>query len=196
MPAISKLSFILAPSLLLLSGCASVSVAERQAELAQTARAAAGDLTTTLSGELRAAMSAGGPANAIGVCKERAPAITRELASRTGLHINRVSTKNRNPAGVPDAWERAAIAQFEQRLARGERPEDLEFHEVVGEGRAQTFRYARALVTQPVCLACHGAPEHLGDAVKARLAADYPHDKAVGYAAGTVRGIVSMRKPL
>jgi len=32
--------------------------------------------------------------------------------------------------------------------------------------------------------------------VKARLAADYPQDKATGYAAGMVRGIITIKRAL
>jgi hypothetical protein len=181
---------------LLLSGCAGLPSAEKQAEMAAEARATAADLGKTLGGELKAAMAAGGPENAIGVCKEKAPAIAKAAAARTGMSIKRVSTKNRNPKAVPDAWEAAAIADFEKRLAAGEKADNLETYTVEQQGDSKTFRYAKALVTQTMCLNCHGAPETLSDAVKAKLAAEYPDDKAVGYAAGMVRGILTMRKPL
>jgi hypothetical protein len=32
--------------------------------------------------------------------------------------------------------------------------------------------------------------------VKAKLATEYPGDKAVGYSAGMIRGVLSIRKPL
>ena len=179
---------------LLLAGCAGMPSAEKQAEMANDARATAGGLIKTLGGELKAAMAAGGPENAISVCKEKARAIAKEASDRTGMSIKRVSTKNRNPKGVPDAWEAAAIASFEKRLAAGEKAETLDTYAVVDDGK--TFRYAKALVTQAVCLECHGMPEAMKDGVKAKLAAEYPDDKAVGYSAGMVRGIITMRKSL
>lgn len=180
----------------LLAGCAGLPSAEKQAQMAAESRAIAAEMGKTLGGELKAAMEAGGPQNAIGVCKERAPAIAKAAAERTGMSIKRVSTKNRNPKAVPDAWEAAAIASFEKRLAAGEKAETLETYTVEQQGDARTFRYAKALVTQSMCLNCHGAPETLSEPVKARLASDYPDDKAVGYAAGMVRGIFTLRRPL
>jgi hypothetical protein len=181
---------------LLLAGCAGLPSAEKQAEMAGQARATAGELIKTLGGELKAAMAAGGPENAIGVCKEKAPAIAREASARTGMSIKRVSTRNRNPNGVPDAWEAAAIAKFEKDLAAGAKADTLETYTVVDDGKTKTFRYAKALVTQAICLECHGMPEAMKEGVKAKLAAEYPNDKAVGYAAGMVRGIITIRKPL
>jgi cytochrome c1 len=185
---------------LFLAGCASTPSAEKQAEqasnMAGEARATAGGLIKTLGGELKTAMEAGGPAQAISVCKEKAPKIAAEASAKSGMSIKRVSTKNRNPKAVPDAWEAAAIAGFEKRLAAGEKAETLDTYAVVDGANGKTFRYAKALVTQAVCLNCHGAPETMSDAVKAKLAAEYPDDKAVGYAAGMVRGIITMSKPL
>lgn len=138
----------------------------------------------------------GGPENAIAVCREKAPAMAKAASEKTGWAIRRVSLKNRNPKGVPDAWEAQAIAELDKRLAAGEKPETLDMHAVVGNGDGKEFRYAKALVTQPLCLNCHGDPEKMPPDVKAALAAEYPNDKAVGYSAGMIRGILSIRKPL
>ncbi|HNQ03063.1 MAG TPA: DUF3365 domain-containing protein [Thiobacillaceae bacterium] len=187
-----KISFIA----LFLAGCSTLPSTDRQAQMADEARATAMGLMQTLGGELKNHMAADGPANAIGVCKDLAPAIAKDASQRTGMMIKRVSTKNRNPKGVPDAWEAAAISDFEKRLAAGEKVERLETYTVVEDGGKQTFRYAKALVTQAMCLECHGAPENMRDDVKAKLVQEYPNDKAVGYSAGQVRGIITMRKPL
>jgi len=184
-----KLSFFA----LLLAGCAST---PDTANLVAESRQTAGGLIQTLGGELKAAMTAGGPAQAIGVCKERAPKIAAEAAQRTGMQIKRVSPNNRNPKGVPDAWENEALASLEKRLAAGEKPETLDLHGVVNTPDGKVFRYAKALVTQPACLNCHGAAEKLSPEVKATLAAEYPNDKATGYSAGMIRGVLSIKKAL
>jgi hypothetical protein len=185
-------NFVLA-TLILLAGCAST---PNTTALTDEARQTAGGLIQTLGGELKAAMTAGGPAQAIGVCKERAPKIAGEAAARTGMQIKRVSLKNRNPKGVPDVWESAAIASLEQRLAAGEKPETLDMNAVVSTPEGKVYRYAKALVMQPVCVNCHGAAENLSPEVKAKLAAEYPDDKAIGYAPGMLRGILSIKKSL
>ena len=66
---------------LALAGCAATPTTEKQAELTSAARQTAAGLLQTLGGELKASMTSGGPAAAIGVCKERAPQIAADAAS-------------------------------------------------------------------------------------------------------------------
>ena len=106
-----------------------------------------------------------------------------------------MSLRNRNPRAVPDAWERAALEDFDRRAASGEAPATLEKAEIVTENGKQSYRYMRALPTQPLCLNCHGLPEQLTPAVKERLKTLYPDDKAVGYRPGEIRGAMTIRKP-
>ncbi len=180
----------------LLAGCASGPTAEEQAAMAADARKASGALIQKLGGELKEAIATKGPDGAIGVCKERAPQIAAEVSRQFNVETKRVSPKNRNPAGVPDAWEAEAQAGLEKRLAAGEKPETLDTWQVVSTASGRQFRYAKALPVQPLCLTCHGDPAGIPDGVKARLAADYPLDKATGYAPGMVRGIVSIKRSL
>jgi len=183
-------------ALALLAGCASGPSAEQQAAMATDARKAAGTLIQQLGGELKAALAEKGPDGAIGVCKQRAPQIAAEVSRQSGFVVTRVSPKNRNPAGVPDAWEAQAQAGLEKRLAAAEKPETLDTWQVVSTPTGKHFRYAKALPVQPACLTCHGDPAKMADGVKARLAADYPLDKATGYAPGMLRGIVSVKRDL
>lgn len=180
----------------LFAGCASGPSADEQAAMAADARKASGALIQKLGGELKAALSASGPEGAIGVCKERAPQIAADVSKQFGFEVKRVSPKNRNPAGVPDAWEAEAQAGLEKRMAAGEKPETLDTWQVVSTPSGKQFRYAKALPVQPLCLTCHGDPATIPDGVKARLAAEYPLDKATGYAPGMVRGIVSVKRAL
>ncbi|MBW8329928.1 MAG: DUF3365 domain-containing protein [Thiobacillus sp.] len=180
----------------LLVGCAGAPSAEEQAVMAADARKASGALIQQLGGELKAALGEKGPEGAISVCKERAPQIAADVSKQSGLEVRRVSPKNRNPAGVPDAWEAQAQAGLEKRLAAGEKPDTLDTWQVVSTPQGRQFRYAKALPVQPVCLTCHGDPAAMSDGVKARLAAEYPLDKATGYAPGMLRGIVSVKRPL
>ena len=54
----------------------------------------------------------------------------------------------------------------------------------------------KALPTVDLCLNCHGPQASLSAAVREKLAALYPQDKAVGYTAGQIRGAMTLRKPL
>jgi hypothetical protein len=191
-----KTTFPALTAFALLAGCASGPSVEEQAAMAGDARKAAGTLIQKLGGELKTALGEKGPEGAIGVCKQRAPQIAAEVSKQSGFKVKRVSPKNRNPAGVPDAWEAQAQDGLEKRLAAGEKPETLETWQVVSTPAGKVFRYAKALPVQPVCLICHGDPAKIADGVKARLAVDYPFDKATGYAPGMVRGIVSVQRAL
>jgi hypothetical protein len=46
----------------------------------------------------------------------------------------------------------------------------------------------KALRVHPLCLIRHGIAENIPDHVSAKLAIEYPHDRATGYALGRIRG--------
>ena len=144
---------------------------------------------------LQEEMQRSGPEGAIAVCRDKAPAMARAASERSGWNLRRVSLRNRNPKAVPDAWERATLEDFDRRAAAGEAPARLERAELVTEGTQSVQRYMRALPTADLCLNCHGTPDRLSDAVRARLKALYPDDQAVGYRSGEIRGAITLRRP-
>jgi hypothetical protein len=151
----------------------------------------------TLGGELKKALQEEGPAAAIGVCKDRAPAIGSQLSRDNGWRVSRVSLRARNPMlGFPDAWEQKVLADFDARQARGEAVETMEHAEIVSEPQGKFFRYLKPVATQQLCLTCHGARENIPEPVRDALAKTYSHDAAVGYSLGQVRGAVSIKRPL
>jgi hypothetical protein len=161
------------------------------------ARDAALTLQKTLAGKLLAAISAGGPESAIGVCETLGPAVAGDISREKGWRVTRVSLKVRNPVlGTPDAWEQRVLADFDARAARGEKPDALEVGEVVSEPQGRYFRYAKALPVIPLCTGCHGVPEAISAGVKERLTKEYPHDRATGYREGQIRGAISIKRPL
>lgn len=142
-------------------------------------------------------LKSSGPVRAIVACKYACPDILSSQSRKTGWKVAMVSLKPRNSAlGMPDAWEQTVLLDFNRRLALGEDGAALEFVEVVKEPHHAYFRYARAILVEPLCLNCHGAPGRLKEAVKVQLAIDYPFDKAVGFSLGKVYGIVSIKREL
>lgn len=121
-------------------------------------RSIASQLLNTLGQKLKTAMSTDGPASAVSVCKEAAPAIANSLSAEHGVQITRVGTRVRNQKmGHANAWQKEALTQFEERLALGEKPTDLEYWKVVETTNdKRELHYAKAIVTQPQCLTCHG----------------------------------------
>jgi hypothetical protein len=166
-------------------------------KLTAEARAIAVQLQAALAPELKKEIDASGPAGAIGVCKRIGTEVARSISEKHGAKVSRVSLKPRNPLlGPADAWEQQALLDFERRAAAGAKPEALEHGEIVREPAGAYFRYVKALPVMPLCLNCHGAPEALAPGVKERLAAEYPRDRATGYALGQIRGAVTVKRPL
>ncbi|MCU0939187.1 MAG: DUF3365 domain-containing protein [Burkholderiaceae bacterium] len=161
------------------------------------ARRATSELLGQVRGELVRAMEASGPLRAIVVCKYTVPEISSVLSRKYGARLTRVSLRPRNPAlGGADVWEQTALLAFEQRLAKGEKPEAMELADVVTEPAGRFYRYARALPMLPICSGCHGSAEQISEAVRAQLANEYPHDRSLGTSVGQLRGAVTFKKPL
>lgn len=183
-------------ALLLLSAIAAPVLATDEAGLLDEARKVASTVPPKLLAVLTEEIKKGGPEGAIDVCRERAPKMAAAASAETGWQIRRVSLKNRNPKAVPDDWERAALEDFDRRAAAGEQPAALEKGETVADGDKKVYRYIKALPTQDLCLSCHGTPERISPAVKARLQELYPEDKGAGYGLGQVRGAMTIKRPL
>ncbi|HEY6898171.1 MAG TPA: DUF3365 domain-containing protein [Rhodocyclaceae bacterium] len=180
-------------ALSLFAGAASAE--EDIAKLNDEARRASVRLLDQLRSEVVREMDRAGPLRAIVVCKFSAPEVTATLSRQYGEKIARISLKPRNRAlGEADAWEQTVLLDFEKRVAKGEKAENLEYSEIVREPAGRFFRYLKAIPMGPACVSCHGTG--ISEAVHSVLASEYPHDKAVDYAIGQVRGAVTIKKPL
>jgi len=160
-------------------------------------RQAALTLLQQLGAKLRATLTDNGPEGSVSVCRDVAPQLAGQLSRETGWRVARVSLRTRNPLlGTPDAWEQKVLEAFERRAAAGEKPETLEFGEVVEEPAARYYRYMKAIPVQPLCLTCHGPREQMSPFILEQLGKEYPHDQATGYNAGQIRGAVTVKRPL
>jgi protein-disulfide isomerase len=181
----------------LLALSAAPASAEDLAAYQEESRAIVAPFMQQLMAENKKAVMEGGPGNGIKVCKDIAPVIAGNISRQQGIRLTRVSLKVRNPLlGTPDAWEQKILKEFEARAANGEKTDTMEAAEIVREPNGKSFRYMKAIALQPGCVACHGTPGQIPEAVKARLAEDYPHDQATGYIPGQIRGAVSIKRPL
>jgi hypothetical protein len=182
-------------ALALALGAACVGAQAQDPAWIQDARQVAAQVPPKLLATLTQAIDKGGPDGAIAVCRDEAPKLAKAASEQTGWSIRRVSLRQRNPKAVPDAWERAALEDFDRRAAAGESAATLEKAELLNEGGQKVQRYMRALPAQPLCLACHGDAASLSPAVSARLKELYPEDRAVGYAVGQIRGAMTIKRP-
>lgn len=164
-------------------------------KLTEESRKVALQVSQELRTQLIREMQLSGPVRSLLVCKYTCPEITSSQSRKSGWRVAAVSLRPRNSAlGMADAWEQTVLADFGRRAAKGESADTLEFTEVVNEPQARYFRYAKAMMVEPLCLPCHSSRDKLPDSVKAQLAIDYPFDKAVDFSVGQVYGIVSIKR--
>lgn len=159
------------------------------------AQAAANTLGPDLAGMLQGAIREGGPVSAVAVCADSAQARTARHAV-DGIAIRRVGTRVRNPANAPDTLEARVLAYLAEQKAAGTMPSEVIEVARTGLDGAWELRYVRPIALQEFCTTCHGAEENIPPAVRTIIAERYPNDAAVGYAAGDLRGAITVRIPL
>ena len=165
-------------------------------DLLSQSRATSQGMLKELGQKLQSAMADGGAVNAISVCNTQAPEIAGRVSAQNQVKLSRVGTRARNPVmGVPNDWQAKALAQFDAGLDRGDKPADMEFSEtVVKPDGSKEFHFAKPIVMQPMCVACHGSSDQINPEVKAKLTEVYPNDKAVNYQPGQLRGAVVLSR--
>lgn len=170
-----------------------VSVGQQVSEVAlrEQARAAADTLLTRLLGRLNEEYQQGGAERGVRVCTQVAQSLTRQVASERGVQIRRVSLKNRNPRNAPDAWERQVLQRWERDLKAGKPISEVAQWRT--ERGRRVYRYMRPItLAMPLCLECHGDPKTIKPEVRRLIRQNYPHDKAIGYKLGDLRGAFSV----
>ncbi|MEW5727338.1 MAG: DUF3365 domain-containing protein [Pseudomonadota bacterium] len=112
--------------------------------------------------------------------------VSRDLGNwdTSGITVNNVSDRPRNPRQRADAVEMEAITHF-----RANPGEEVLFRPFTGLDGKAWYLYARPIVVEEYCLGCHGRPEDAPEAVRAR------YDDAFGYQVGDLRGILSIKLP-
>lgn len=141
------------------------------------------DMTASLQASLRETIRDNSIDFAIDVCAHLAPEIAA-AHSKEGWTVKRVSDKYRNPDNAADSIELEMLAQF----ASAAPPDSIGRWAMSENGL--TYEYFKPIKTGAVCLNCHGPTEALVAGVRERLHELYPNDRATGYAAGDLRGMV------
>lgn len=156
------------------------------------ARGATQILGKNLKSALQAAIKSGGLAHGVEICNLDAPGIADAAADAAGFEVGRTSLKVRNPNNAPDSWEAAELAALESALADGADPATIESIARV-EGANPGWRYLRPIMTDGVCLGCHG--DSIDPSVEAVIAARYPNDLATGFKLGDMHGAFTVFIP-
>ena len=142
---------------------------------------AIGDLQRTLVARLTEAMTQGGPQAAVSVCRDEAQTLTMKIGTQHGLAIGRTSHLVRNPSNAPRAWATDVVA-----ASAGQKVADAQTHAFHLGGRR--IGVLKPIGTMPLCVTCHGPREEVQAAIGDVLTTAYPEDRAVGFAAGDLRG--------
>jgi|SRR5690606_35167757 len=153
---------------------------------AETGLAYALETQQLLGQNLMRALQKEGSLYALEFCNVEAIPLTRQMEEKHGAVIKRVSDKNRNPENAANAEELYYIAYFKTEIASGKDPKPV----VLPAGDQTRFYYP--IVTNSMCLQCHGTPDKIAPETLSRIKVLYPEDAATGYTENEVRGIWSI----
>ncbi|MBT8221887.1 MAG: DUF3365 domain-containing protein [Eudoraea sp.] len=137
-----------------------------------------------LGKNLIAALQRGGTEEAIPFCNLKALPLTDSIAVASKSKIQRVTDRPRNPLNSANEAEIRIISNYQKLLA-----EDKQLEPVVIEKEEANIHYF-PILTNAMCLQCHGKPESdMQSVTLEQLKAYYPQDKALGYGPNEVRGL-------
>lgn len=129
-------------------------------------------------------MQKGGAESALEFCNIEAMPLTKSMSQKHGLVISRVSDKRRNPKNSPNSAELKLIEQYKKQLLAGATLKPV---------RTATHYY-EPLVTNAMCLQCHGEiGKNIQPKVAKKIAQLYPNDLAIGYKENEIRGLISIK---
>lgn len=152
--------------------------------LAVLGEEASGKLKKTLGGQLKTALQNGGPENALHLCQQVAQPLTSQVSNeQPGVTITRTALRVRNPLNTPDESDREVLEQWSAQLRNGETLPDNVIVETI-HGPV----FYQPILTEAICLKCHGNPETFSPTLVESLAQFYPNDQATGFQEGDLRG--------
>lgn len=163
------------------TGLQQLSIEERGREMATTAQ-------KELGKNLKAQMEKNGVLGALEFCNIEAIPITDSMSTVHHAELKRVSDKPRNPNNQANEVELQHIATFKDQLANQEEITPIYTKQ------GNQIEFYTPIITNGMCLVCHGTPgEELEYTNLTEIKKHYPKDKAIGYKAGEVRGIWSIK---
>lgn len=128
-----------------------------------------------------------GTVAALEFCNTKAYPLTDSMAVVHKANIKRVTDKPRNPNNLADSDELKHIEFFKQQIG-----DNIEIEPIVVE-REDKVQVYYPIVTNDMCLQCHGTPnENITKETLNKLTQLYPDDKAFGYNINEVRGMWSI----
>lgn len=151
-----------------------------EAQATQTAKETFQQFGKTLKAELQKAISEAGPVNAVEVCHARAPQIAEEISKARGFSMGRSSHRLRNQNNAPDE----DIARYLEKYSASGKEAP-----VAAVSTDEGWTVIAPIITQPLCVTCHGDPKTFSPELTQALNKYYPNDKATGFKPGDLRGV-------
>jgi len=159
-----------------------------KAQIAEEGATIVGQSFAELSSHLQHQIKTNGIENAISFCNLNANPIVDSLSQYYQVGIKRTSLQLRNEANKANQIELEVLNQFQSDFNLGN---DIE-NQVYSEN-GETYFFAPIYVMD-ACTKCHGkANESLNELAYNKIMELYPNDKAIGYSAGDLRGIWSVK---
>lgn len=124
-----------------------------------------------------------GTIGALQFCNTKAIPLTDSMVNKYHTFIQRVSDKPRNPANKANAEEESLINTYKQNIETG-----VAMEPTLQEKDGKKWFYA-PIITNQMCLQCHGDNSKIKPEVNAAILELYPEDAATGYAENQVRGM-------
>lgn len=141
-----------------------------------------------LSTNLMAQMKAGGPAQAIPFCNQKAAPITQELSKKYNVLIKRTSNQLRSCENDPTERELEIMDNYELLMV-----ENKELKPIVEIGIDKKKHFYAPIKIQANCLTCHGKlNETMTVKTDSIIKSIYQFDIATGYNDGDLRGLWSI----
>jgi len=140
-----------------------------------------------LGKNLMGTMKKKGTKEALQFCNLKAMPLTDSMATVHQARIKRVSDKTRNPNNKANKTELKNIEAFKNMLSNGE-----EITPIL-ETKNDSVYFYYPIVTNKMCLKCHGNLDTIDKDVLTSLNTLYPTDTALGYSKNQVRGIWSIQ---
>ena len=142
----------------------------------------------TLKTELQAHMKADKTGvGAVTFCTTKATKITAEVNTKLPAYakVRRTALKLRNAEkNGANALDTKIMQEYVASIeAKTFTPKDIK---VVQDG--DVTRVYKPLLAKPVCLVCHGSK--ISPAIQEEITKAYPHDKAVNFKEGSLRGVI------
>jgi len=123
---------------------------------------------------------------AMGFCSSSAEVISNDINKELpeNILVRRTALKIRNDNNQPDEIDEKVMNEYQASIdAKTFKPTDIK---VVVDGN--TTRVYKALVTEKVCLKCHGT--NIIAPIAKEIKTHYPEDRAIGFTEGSLRGVI------